>query len=62
MVVEAARAAGDRCIEVLRELVEHDDPKVRMAAADKFLIRGFGKPRQSIETDFRPELRIRFVE
>jgi len=29
-VVEAARAAGDRCIEVLRELVEHGDPKVRM--------------------------------
>ena len=28
-VVEAARAAGDRCIEVLRELVEHGDPKVR---------------------------------
>jgi len=62
MVVEAARAAGDGCIEVLRELVEHDDPKVQMAAADKLLNRGFGKPRQSIETDFRPELRIRFVE
>jgi len=61
-VVEAARAAGDRCIEILQELVEHEDPRVQLAAADQLLNRGFGKPRQSIETDFRPELKIRFVE
>ncbi len=61
-VVEAARAAGDRCIEVLQGLVEHEDPRVQLAAADQLLNRGFGKPRQSIETDFRPELKIRFVE
>ena len=61
MVVEAARAAGNRCIEVLRELIEHDDPKVRMAAADQLLNRGFGKPRQTINDDRQPIV-VRFVE
>jgi len=61
-VVEAARAAGPRCVEVLVDLLDHNDSRVRMAAADQLFNRGFGKPRQSIETEFRPELKIRFVE
>ena len=60
LVVEAARAAGNRCVEVLRELIEHDDPKVRMAAADHLLNRGFGKPKQTINDD--REIVVQFVE
>jgi hypothetical protein len=60
-VVEAARAAGDRCIEVLQELVEHDDPRVQLAAADQLLNRGFGKPRQAITAEAKNNLQIKFV-
>jgi hypothetical protein len=61
-VVEAARAAGARCVEVLVDLLDHNDSRVRLAAADHLLDRGFGKPRQSIESDMNNEIQIRFVE
>lgn len=60
--MEAARAAGDRCIEVPKKLVEHDDPKVRLAATDQLLNRGFGKHRQAIESDTKHQIENHFVE
>ena len=60
-VVEAARAAGPRCVEVLVDLLDHTDSRVRMAAAEQLLNRGFGKPRQTIESDVRGPFTIKFV-
>ena len=45
-VVEAARAAGERCVEVLTDLLDDQDKRVRIEAAKALLDRGFGKPRQ----------------
>ena len=61
-VVEAARAAGPRCVEVLVDLLDHNDSRVRMAAAEQLLNRGFGKPKAQIEAEMNNEIQIRFVE
>ena len=61
IVVEAARAAGDRCVEILRELAEHEDPRVRLEAIKQLLDRGFGKPRQRIDTEMRGPFVVKFI-
>jgi hypothetical protein len=50
-VAALAREHGPRCIEVLAEMLEDPDRKVRGFAALALLDRGFGKPRQVLETD-----------
>ena len=60
-VVEAARAAGPRCVEVLVDLLDHNDSRVRMAAADHLLDRGFGKPRASADIQADGAIQIKFV-
>lgn len=43
-IAAKAREHADRAIEVLAEALADADPKVRIAAADKILDRGYGKP------------------
>jgi hypothetical protein len=45
---EAMRGLADKAIEVLREAMECDDPRVRVMAATAALDRGYGKPAQTV--------------
>ena len=43
-----ARVHGPRCIEVAAELLEHPDPRIRLAALVALLDRGFGRPAPAV--------------
>lgn len=43
------------------ELVEHEDAKVRLAAVDQLLNRGFGKPRIQIATEVNWDIEVRIA-
>jgi hypothetical protein len=45
---EAMRGLADKAVEVLREAMECDDPRVRVMAATAVLDRGYGKPAQIV--------------
>jgi hypothetical protein len=45
---EAMRGLADKAVEVLREAMECDDPRVRVMAATAALDRGYGKPAQTV--------------
>ena len=49
-IAELARVHGPRCIEVAAELLDDADPRIRLGALVALLDRGFGKPRQTVET------------
>jgi hypothetical protein len=57
-VAALAREHGPRCIEVLAEMLEDPDRKVRGFAAQALLDRGFGKPTQPLTSDGQPSLSI----
>jgi hypothetical protein len=42
---------GPRCIEVAVELLDDPDSRIRLGALTALLDRGFGKPKQMIETN-----------
>ncbi|HEY5849624.1 MAG TPA: DUF5681 domain-containing protein [Lysobacter sp.] len=48
-VRDAARLYGSAAITKLVELMEGDDKRLALAAAQALLDRGFGKPAQSVE-------------
>lgn len=50
-VVELAREGSTRAMGRLIELVEHEDPRTAIAAANSVLDRAFGKPTQPISGD-----------
>ena len=50
-VEKLAQKHAKRAIEVMVELLEDDNPKVRLHAASVLLDRGFGKPRQRTDTN-----------
>jgi hypothetical protein len=50
-IAALAREHGPRCIAVAAELLGHDDARIRLGALVALLDRGFGKPRQTIETN-----------
>ena len=63
---EVKRLAGEhstRAIEKLRELLDGDDPRVSVSAAQALLDRAFGKPAQAIigGTDDDPAIRTHNV-
>jgi hypothetical protein len=45
-VERQCRKAGPKVTEVLIELLDHPDPKIRMEAGTRLWDRGFGKPQQ----------------
>jgi hypothetical protein len=57
-IAALAREHGPRCIEVLAEMLEDPDRKVRGFAALALLDRGFGRPRQTIESEGPPSLSL----
>lgn len=61
-VVEAARAAGERCVEVLTDLLEDPDKRVRIEAAKALLDRAYGKPRQEQHVSGAVEHRLSLQE
>ena len=50
-IAALAREHGPRCIAVAVELLNDPDSRVRLAAVVALLDRGFGRPRQTIETE-----------
>lgn len=50
-VIELARDASPRAIGRLVELVEHEDARTAIAAANSVLDRAFGKPTQPLAND-----------
>jgi len=48
-VKELARAHGPKAIAKLAELLDGDDPRVAVSAAQALLDRGYGKPHQSMD-------------
>lgn len=50
-VIELAREASPRAIGRLVELVEHQDARTAIAAANSVLDRAFGKPTQPLAND-----------
>lgn len=50
-VTELARENSARAIERLVELMDDEDGRVALAAANSILDRGYGKPKQSIEIE-----------
>jgi hypothetical protein len=57
-IAALARQHGPRCIEVLAEMLEDLDRKVRGFAAQVLLGRCFGKPTQPLTSDGPPSLSI----
>jgi HEAT repeat protein len=45
-----ARESGEKALQVLVELLKDPQPSVRMAAADRLLDRGFGRPTNTTQT------------
>lgn len=52
-----AQEQGERAIETQVALLDDPDPKVRLAASNALLDRGFGKPTQNIDADIRGEVK-----
>jgi hypothetical protein len=50
-IAALARVHGPRCIEVAVELLDDADSRIRLGALTALLDRGYGKPKQSIETN-----------
>lgn len=50
-VIELAREASTRAVGRLVELIEHEDARVAIAAANSVLDRAFGKPTQPLAND-----------
>jgi hypothetical protein len=50
-IAALAREHGPRCIAVAAELLDDPDSRIRLGALTALLDRGFGKPRQTIETN-----------
>jgi hypothetical protein len=60
---DLARTYTNDALETLAGIAQNGESEAaRVQASVALLDRAWGKPRQSIETDFRPELKIRFVE
>jgi hypothetical protein len=55
-IAALARQHGPRCIQVLAEMLEDPDRKVRGFAAQALLDRGFGKPKQPVEAEGAPSI------
>jgi uncharacterized protein DUF5681 len=45
---DAMRGLADKAVEVLREAMKCDDPRVRVMAATAALDRGYGRPAQTV--------------
>ena len=65
-IKELARSFGKEALEKMAALLESDDEKVRLAAAQALLDRGYGKPTQMIAGDdelppIQVEGRVRLV-
>ncbi len=52
---EAARELTPRAMKTLEDLLEHDDGRVRFAAAKELLDRGWGRPATTLEVGITPE-------
>jgi len=51
-VGKLCRQYGQRAVEVLADLMEHEaDARIRLAAANSLLDRGFGRPSQQVTVD-----------
>ena len=50
-VTELARKYGPRAVAVIGELLGDRDARIRLAAANSLLDRGYGKPAQSVNVD-----------
>jgi hypothetical protein len=61
-VVEAARAAGEKSVEVLIDLLDDPDKRIRIEAAKALLDRGLGKPRQEQHVSGAVEHRLSLQE
>lgn len=67
-VREAARQYGSAAVTKLVELMEGEDNRLALAAAQALLDRGFGKPAQSVELTgadggaIKQSLEVSFVE
>ncbi len=51
LVRDAARAMTTDAMNVLKAALSSDDERIRIAAANAILDRGYGKPGQSVESD-----------
>jgi hypothetical protein len=61
-IVQAARDAGPRAIEVLEELMESEDEKTRGYAANCLLDRGYGKAKQQAETTITHDVSQNYLD
>lgn len=52
---EAARELTPKAMKTLEDLLEHDDGRVRFAAAKELLDRGWGRPATTLEVGITPE-------
>jgi len=57
---EAAQAHTEKAIQALAECLDDEDPWVRMAAADKLLDRGYGKPKEHFLVENNDMLALRY--
>jgi hypothetical protein len=60
-IAALARKHGPRCIEVAARLLGSKDEKMRLAAAIALLDRGFGRPKQEIETSGNATIELHLV-
>jgi CRP-like cAMP-binding protein len=61
-IADLARKHGPKAIEIVARLMTHDkDSKVRLAAAVALLDRGFGRPKQEIETTANGTIELHLV-
>jgi hypothetical protein len=61
-IAALARKHGPKCIEVAYNLMMRDkDSKVRLAACVALLDRGFGRPKQEIETNGNATIELHLV-
>jgi hypothetical protein len=60
-IAALARKHGPRCIEVAARLLSSKDEKMRLAAAIALLDRGFGRPKQEIETSGNATIELHLV-
>jgi hypothetical protein len=60
-IAALARKHGPRCIEVAARLLGSKDEKMRLAAAIALLDRGFGRPKQEIETTGNATIELHLV-
>jgi hypothetical protein len=60
-IAALARKHGPRCIEVAARLLSSKDEKMRLAAATALLDRGFGRPKQEIETNGNATIELHLV-